>query len=269
MSQTQTAPPAAGGDSPRRKKNFSLTRARPSRGRLTAFDRARATVFGSLASGAFFAVAAATRLRTTGEGVVAEHRRLGPGSLIFALWHGDHFPFLRFGRGADLCVFVSRSPDGEILARMLHRQGYVTVRGSNSRGGVRAMVDAARLVIGGRDAAIAVDGPRGPALQVKPGIIHLARLTGCPIVPILAAFSSAKEFRSWDRFKLPWPFSKVLLSAADPVLVPRDASDSVVERRREELQASMLALREQTARRLATKPWTSFHRARGLRAARE
>lgn len=267
MSQTQLLPSSGAGaeGAPRQRKSFSLTRARPSRGRLTAMDRLRAAVFGSLAGAALRAVGAAMRMRTTGEGVLADHRRLGPGPLLFALWHGDYFPFMHYGRRAGVCVFVSRSPDGEILARLLRRQGYAPVRGSTSRGGVRAMIDAARLVASGHDAAIAVDGPRGPALRVKPGIIHLARLTGCPIVPIVAAFSGAKEFHSWDRFKIPRPFSTVLLASADPLLVPRDASDELMEERRRELERAMLALSRQTARRLREEPFESFPRPRGLK----
>ena len=196
VTQTQLPPgPTLDGGPREKKKSFSLTRARPSRERLTGRDRFRATLFGAIARPLMSAIAATLELRTTGEHVLPDYRALGPGSLIFALWHGEYFPFLRYARKTGMCVFVSRSPDGEILARLLRRHGYEPVRGSTTRGGVRAMVDATRLVAAGHDAAIAVDGPRGPSHRVKPGIIHLARLTGCPIVPITADGVSRRHAR--------------------------------------------------------------------------
>ena len=227
-----------------RDKRFSLTRARPSAGRLTPADLRRAAIFGTVARLGMWLAGSTMRLRTVNEPKMAGYRRLGPGPLLFAMWHGDFFPIFRYASHSGTYIVVSRSPDGEILARVSEAAGFRTVRGSPTRGATRAMVDLVRVVRSGADAAIAVDGPKGPALVVKAGIILMARKTGCPIVPLGAALSRYKQFASWDRFRLPLPFARALVIGGTPIRVPGDASDQLLEARRVELQASLLELRE-------------------------
>ncbi len=238
-------------DSPNRatsgtqQKRFFLTRARPSRGHLTRADLRRAMIFGTIARLAMWLAGSTMRLRTVNEPKMAGYRRLGPGPLLFALWHGDFFPIFQYARHSGSYIVVSRSPDGEILARVAEAAGFRTVRGSPTRGATRAMVDLVRVVRSGADAAIAVDGPRGPALEVKAGVVLLAKKTGCPIVPLGAALSRYKQFASWDRFRLPLPFARALVIGGTPIRVPADASGQLLETRRVELQASLLELREE------------------------
>lgn len=246
------------------RKTVSLTRARPSRGRLTAADRRRAAIFGALARVVLRSLGATTRLRTVNESKLPGYRRLGPGPLLFALWHGDYFPIFHYARQSRLYIIVSRSPDGEILARIVEAAGYRTVRGSTSRGATRAMIDLARVVKGGADAAIAVDGPKGPAFVVKAGIVLLAKMTGCPIVPLGAAMSRYKQFASWDRFRLPLPSARALVIAGEPILVPGDASTELIEARRVELDASMLALRDRAHQLVAKHRFRQAERPRGF-----
>lgn len=182
------------------------------------------------------------RVRLRNEASLREWRTLGPGPILFALWHGDHFPIACYYRHSGTFVIVSRSGDGEILARLLEGLGYRTVRGSTSRGAVQATIDLARKVNEGADAAVAVDGPRGPAFEVKPGIVLLAKMTRCPIVPLAAAMSHAKQFRSWDRFRLPYPGSRVLMMPGEPFLVPPHASVEQMEAIRGQLESAMTAL---------------------------
>lgn len=231
----QTAGPA--------RKSFSLTRARPSQGELTRSDRRRAAAFSAVGRLLLWALCVTTRLRTINESTLPGFRRLGPGPLLFALWHGDYFPIYHYARQSRLYVVVSRSPDGEILAQVLHAAGYRTVRGSTSHGSTRVMVDLARVVAGGADAAIAVDGPTGPRHAAKPGILLLAKLTGCPVVPLGAALSRYKQFASWDRFRLPIPPARAVAIAGPAIQVPSDASADLIETRRAELEASLLDLR--------------------------
>jgi lysophospholipid acyltransferase (LPLAT)-like uncharacterized protein len=83
----------------------------------------------------------------------------------------------------------------------------------------------------------------------------------------VASFSSARELRSWDRFKIPRLFSRALLAAGEPILVPRDTDGELAEQCRRRLQESMLALRAEADRRLTTEPFESFPRVRGLSKA--
>ncbi len=210
-----------------------------------------------------------TRLRTVNELKLPGFRRLGPGPLLFALWHGDYFPIYQYARQSRLYIIVSRSPDGEILARVLKAAGYRTVRGSPSRGATRAMVDLANVVKGGADAAIAVDGPRGPLYVAKPGIVLLAKLTGCPIVPLGGALSRYKQFSSWDRFRLPIPPSRAVAIAGTPIQIPVDASTELIETRRAELEAALLSLRDQAHEFVARERFKQAERPRGFASSFE
>jgi lysophospholipid acyltransferase (LPLAT)-like uncharacterized protein len=244
-----------------------MVRARPSRGELNAADHRRAAVFSTICRFALWTLCHTTRLRTVNEPELPSFRQLGPGPLLFALWHGDYFPIYQYARQSRLYIVVSRSPDGEILARILAAAGYRTVRGSTSRGATRAMIDLAKVVKGGADAAVAVDGPKGPRDVAKPGIVLLAKLTGCPIVPLGGALSRYKQFSSWDRFRLPIPPSRAVALAGSPIQVPPDATSEVIEARRAELEASLLSLRDQAHQWLAKDRFGQAERPRGFAAS--
>jgi lysophospholipid acyltransferase (LPLAT)-like uncharacterized protein len=249
------------------RKPFSLTRARRFGGGLTKADARRAAVFSTIAYATFWVLEQTVRLRVVGEAAVAPHRRLGPGPLLFAIWHRDYFPIFWYARGSGACVIVSRSADGEILARMLARRGYRTVRGSSTRGATRALIDLARVVAGGADAAVAVDGPRGPEDEAKPGIVLLAKITGCPIVPLGVGMNRYKAFGSWDRFRLPVPFSRVVLTAGEPVCVPPNAAPELMELKRRQLGRS-LSVQRRRAADYATTHFARTDRTIGYEAIR-
>src|SRR5437899_10396391 len=130
---------------------------------------------------------------------------------------------LRASPGAGpATALVSRSGDGEIVARYLTRFGLDSVRGSTSRGAGeagRALVAAVRR---GRDIAVVPDGPRGPCGQLQPGVVTLAALTGAPIVPLAVAPRPALRLRSWDAFMLPWPCARWAVVFGPPLPVARD-----------------------------------------------
>lgn len=249
------------------RKRFSLTRARRFGGRLTRADARRAAIFSSAALAAFWLIERTVRFRVVGEAAVAPYRSLGPGSLLFAIWHRDYFPIFSYARDSGACVIVSRSADGEILARMLDRRGYRTVRGSSTHGATRAMIDLARVVSGGADAAVAVDGPKGPLEQAKPGIVLLGKITGCPIVPLGVGMNRFKEFGSWDRFRLPVPFSKVVLTGGEPIRVPPDATPELIELKRRQLGRS-LSVQRRRAEDFANTHFSRTDRPIGIESIR-
>src|SRR5438105_5568452 len=121
--------------------------------------------------------------------------------LVFAFWHGQlamiQAPYR--GRATGICIQVSRHSDGEIIARAVRPYGIRAARGSATRGGiasVREMLEAHRE---GYDLAIAVDGPRGPLHEAKPGAIRLAQATGARLFPVACAPRRGHVFASWDR----------------------------------------------------------------------
>lgn len=175
------------------------------------------------------------------------------GAILVAVWHGDHFPVLYVYRGLGGYVITSQSADGQILTNILTNLGYRCVRGSSTRGGARALVDLARRVREGGDAAIAVDGPRGPRRVAKPGIVLLAKMSGCPIVPAGAACDRYWQFRSWDRYRIPKPWARAVILPGEPIRVPPDADDAMIEAKRRELEQALNAIQERAEREVARR----------------
>lgn len=143
--------------------------------------------------------------------------------LIVAFWHSRILLISHLYKGENALILVSQSKDGEIIARILQRQGHEPVRGSSSRGGLRALSGMIRkMKQSGRPAVMIPDGPRGPRHRVQPGIITLARKTGFPIVPVTYSARRRKVFNSWDRFVLPAPFTRCKVVFGDPIVIPPD-----------------------------------------------
>jgi len=140
---------------------------------------------------------------------------------ILALWHGRILPGLHYFRNRGIVVMTSQNFDGEWIARILHRFGFRTARGSSSRGGARALVQLRRDLALGRAVAFTVDGPRGPARMVQPGVAFLAGATGQPILPYHIESNRHWTLESWDRTQIPKPFSTVALAIGEPIRVDR------------------------------------------------
>jgi len=136
---------------------------------------------------------------------------------VYAFWHSAMLPLAVLHRNEGIAVLVSRHRDGELITRVIERLGFETARGSSTRGGEAGVLGM--LAWAGRDRNLAVtpDGPRGPAEQVKPGALYIAERTGRRMVPIGVAAHPVRALRSWDRFRLPWPFARVLVSHGAPL----------------------------------------------------
>lgn len=168
-------------------------------------------------------LAATWRVRFVNARVVEELRsRRQP--FLYVLWHGQLLPLIWAHRGRGIAIMVSEHRDGELIARVAHSIGFRTVRGSTSRGAARALLGACREVESGRDMAVTVDGPRGPAGSVAPGALVIAQRTGAPMVPTAASASRAWRLRSWDRFMIPKPFARVVVSYGEPIRVAADSA---------------------------------------------
>src|SRR6185503_1915423 len=123
-------------------------------------------------------------------------------------------------------------------ARVIQRCGYGAARGSSTRGAVGAVIEMTRLMRAGCPTAFTIDGPKGPRYVAKMGAVLLAKKTGQPILPFTI---TAKRFweakKSWDRFQVPYPFSKATVTIARPIFIPADADEHALNAKRDELQA--------------------------------
>jgi lysophospholipid acyltransferase (LPLAT)-like uncharacterized protein len=163
---------------------------------------------------------------------------------IGVVWHKDFLYVLDHFRRRKIVVMVSRSKDGELVARVLHRLGYRTARGSSSAGGGGALLDVIRRLQDGWGAAIIADGPKGPARRAKMGCIAAARDSGAPILTFGCHMEPAIRLRNWDRTVVPLPGSRIVVAYGEPLHVPRNADAEACEGYREEVDRRMEALED-------------------------
>ncbi|WP_245818040.1 lysophospholipid acyltransferase family protein [Granulicella rosea] len=141
-------------------------------------------------------------------GAAAAERGGGPG--VYAFWHRSLLVAAYRFRGWKIAILISRSFDGELIARTVELLGFTAIRGSSSRGGAVALRQMAEAYGAGHYCAITADGPRGPAQVAKPGASQLAQLVGAESVGAFYALpDKAWVLKSWDRFLIPKPFSTV------------------------------------------------------------
>jgi lysophospholipid acyltransferase (LPLAT)-like uncharacterized protein len=168
---------------------------------------------------------------------------------IGALWHNRllliaHviWRFLPMRRGG--AALISASRDGALIADVVQRYGFQPVRGSSSRHGTAALLQLANVLVSGRDPLITPDGPRGPVYRLGGGIIFLAQKTNVPVQPINFEYSSCWRLKSWDRFIVPKPFSKVRVIFGEPHHVRSTTTEEEFEAERQRLEEVMMSLVE-------------------------
>ena len=140
--------------------------------------------------------------------VVPGDRIAGP--TVFAFWHRSLLLAVYRFRGMGIAILISRSFDGELIARTVERLGFAAVRGSSSRGGSAGLRGMERAFREGRICAFTADGPKGPAMVAKPGAVQLAELAGAEWIGAFElTAASCWRLGSWDAFVIPKPFSRV------------------------------------------------------------
>ena len=167
---------------------------------------------------------------------------------IAALWHNRllliSYVLKRFTPHRPGAGLISASRDGDLVTALTERFGFDVVRGSSSRLGASAILELTAVLASGRDVLITPDGPRGPAYDLGPGIIFLAQKSGAAVVPINMEYSAYWRVKSWDKFILPRPFSKVRVIFGQPHHVKSTRTPDEFEAERLRLQNAMMALVE-------------------------
>lgn len=206
----------------------------------------RPTVIGTVIYAIVRVVCLTVRLRVEGEEAVDKIS----GGKVFATWHGRTFLATDYFRGQGVWTIISHSKDGAIQNRIFSLFGFKTIRGSSSRGGVRAAIEAIKVLRDGHTMAFTPDGPRGPSGVVQPGIMLMAQKSGAALIPGGVSARPRKLMSSWDRYLLPCPFGRALFLVGEPIYVPSDADDATVEQLRLQLEAEMHRLEAEAERRL-------------------
>ena len=163
-----------------------------------------------------------------------------PARGMYCFWHGCTFSAAWYFRRYNACILISRSLDGELIARTLGRLGFRSVRGSSSRGAVAGLLALRQEIERGGLGIFTADGPRGPVHKAKLGPVKLAQRTGRPLGCFHLEPERAWTLRSWDRFQIPRPWSRVVVSWACSVPAPaRDAAVAELEETRAALDAAL------------------------------
>ncbi len=173
------------------------------------------------------------------EGATPLPRGEGAGAEIFCFWHQCVLPCALYFRRTTATILISRSFDGELITRTLALFGFRAVRGSSSRGAREGLLGLKSIIESGMPAIFTADGPRGPIYRTKMGPVKLAQLTGAPIGAFHLEPEHAWTMRSWDRFLVPKPFTRIVVSWARWTRVATDLAESDFECKREELNAAI------------------------------
>ncbi|MDE1977055.1 MAG: lysophospholipid acyltransferase family protein [Elusimicrobia bacterium] len=189
-----------------------------------------------------------TRLKVEGQ----EHRdalRRAKKRFIYVFWHQRQVFFVWSHRGEPVSILVSRSKDGEMIARTMSLFSIKAARGSSSRGAVAGLRELEDALDSGLEPGFTPDGPKGPARHIKPGALYLAQKNGAVILPITNALSRKIEFKkSWDRFQAPLPFGRAAIRYGAPIEIgPNDD----LEKKASEVKAALDRITEEAERSLA------------------
>lgn len=171
-----------------------------------------------------------------------------PGIARPVLWTGWHnrmfmlpWMYQRWSGHMPCIILSSPSSDGQIIADTCAQFRLEAARGSSSRPekGMSALIKLAAKVKAGYNVGITPDGPRGPCYHLNPGVLKLAQLTGAPIMPVHIRFEKCWQFKTWDHFILPMPFSRVRVTFDELVTIPRELDEADFEQMRLSVQGIM------------------------------
>ncbi len=145
-------------------------------------------------------------------------------------------------------MLISQHRDGDLIAKTIGHFGLGTVRGSSKHGGAGALRSLVRALAQNHYAGVTPDGPNGPRMRASDGIISVARLSGAPIIPATFGASRRTILKTWDRFVVPFPFSRGVFLWGEPIDVARDADPAAQEAARKDVEDSLNALTREADR---------------------
>ncbi len=183
-----------------------------------------------------------SRIVVINNGVI-ENLKKEKKNYIYAFWHGRQLFLVYSHRFRKINILISQSRDGQLITDITSLFGFKAVRGSSTRGGLRALVKLVRAAADGDVLAFTPDGPKGPYREVQPGVLYIAQKTGLPIVPLTFSASRRIVLNNWDKFIIPYPFNSIVVANGNPVYVHKTDD---LEEKKKELQAALNLLTDET-----------------------
>jgi len=134
-------------------------------------------------------------------------------SCVIVFWHGEllmqPFNYQKFRKGNKVSAMISEHKDGEAITKTVKYLGIDSLRGSSTRGGIKALIGAIKELKAGNDVAITPDGPKGPRHSVADGIVAIAQKTKSKVFFCNVKTTKFWQFNSWDKFVIPKPFGRI------------------------------------------------------------
>lgn len=159
--------------------------------------------------------------------------------IIYSFWHNRLLYLAYLYRKKGVGVMVSTHKDGDYIAAVMRKCRLHAIRGSTTRGGLRALIGLIQYAKQGFDTAFTPDGPRGPRYVLQEGVLYAGLKTGFPVVPIAWNAKYRKIFSSWDHFILPLPFNRFVVMYGRPVFI---RSEKELPLKKKELEAEMMRI---------------------------
>ncbi|MBI4583165.1 MAG: lysophospholipid acyltransferase family protein [Planctomycetes bacterium] len=185
------------------------------------------------------------RIRWVSEHFIPPDPRGRPNT-IYVFWHQRLLGLAYTHRRQGLRVLISSHGDGEMIARVINRLGYLAVRGSSTRGFIQGMRGLLADLGSGRDYGFTPDGPQGPRHVFQPGAVYFASKSGLAIVTLTISYARSWKLPTWDQFVIPRPFTRGLVRCGKPLPIPPNLSAEELEAWRQRLEAELRALTEET-----------------------
>jgi hypothetical protein len=171
-----------------------------------------------------------------------------PTAYILALWHQNIMASILAHTDKKFSMLISQSKDGEYVAKVCQLFGHEPIRGSSSRGAISALIHSIRSLKSGKPSAVAIDGPRGPIYSIKPGVFEMARRAGVPIIPMTISAKSYWSFnKAWDKFRIPKPFTKIIIHYGEPILINEQVDKTQMQSYAQKLFNSLMSEEEKIA----------------------
>lgn len=172
---------------------------------------------------------------------------------VVTIWHGllgHALPPASRRASMPYGCMCSSSREGDMAARLLSNLGYHPIRGSTGHGGARGLRDMIRQsqALGGAPLCLTVDGSRGPREIMKPGAVLLASRIQGDVVPVGIASRRSPVLRSWDRFRVPLPFSRMAMVVGPRLSIPARISGAEIEIWRRQAERLLQAVQRRADR---------------------
>lgn len=179
-------------------------------------------------------------LYITNKKVFHAPKTLGDENFIMACWHGEllmiPYAYTHYKKTPKVKLVISEHFDGNLIAKTLNKFDFGTIRGSSTRGGVKALIEAIKSLKNGYDLGITPDGPKGPRHEVHDGIVVMAQKAKKKIVLVEIKPIKFWQISSWDKFIIPKPFTTINYYISDLI----DISDMELEDAKKLIKAGLL-----------------------------